>query len=245
MKIIKSELFEKYPQVKFAFSTKIGLERGAPYYFNMSKSVGDDEKLVEENRELFFSSIGLSSTQIAFQKQVHKDGIKIVTLAGYQGESDAMITSEKNIGLAISTADCTPIFIFDKEREIIAAVHSGWRSTKEKILLKTLQKLKSDFNSNPANLIVYIGPCISQKNYEVGEEFKNFFDEKYLLTKEDKYLLDLKTANRDMLIEFGVTQENIEISDLCTFEEEYLHSYRRDGKVSGRALGIIAMDLAD
>lgn len=241
MKIIQSEIFLKYTQIKFAFSTKNGLNREAPYYFNMSKSVGDDPKLVDENRELFFASIGLKPNQIAFQKQIHTDKISIVNKPGFQGESDAMITSEKNIGLAISTADCTPIFIFDKEREIIAAVHSGWRSTKEKILQKTLQKLKSDFNSNPANLIVYIGPCISQKNYEVGKEFMNFFDKKYLQRKENKYLLDLKTANRDMLIEFGVLPKNIEISDLCTFEEEYLHSYRRDGKVSGRALGIIAM----
>jgi copper oxidase (laccase) domain-containing protein len=62
-----------------------------------------------------------------------------------------------------------------------------------------------------------------------------------LQPKEDKYLLDLKAANRDMLIEYGVKSDNIEVSNLCTFEKEYLHSYRRDGKVSGRALGIIAL----
>lgn len=241
MKIIKSKIFEKHSEIKFAFSTKVGLERKGPFHFNMSKSVGDDEKNVEENRELFFSSIGLETLQVAFQKQVHGDEISLVTKPGFQGASDAMITKEKNIGLAISTADCTPIFIYDTVQHVIAAVHSGWKSTKERILQKTLQKLQSEFNLQPENMIAYIGPCISQKNYEVGKDFENYFDEKYLKPSGDKFKLDLKSANKDMLIEFGVKNENIEISDLCSYEEEFLHSYRREGKVSGRALGIIAL----
>lgn len=241
MKIIRSKIFEKYSEISFAFSTKIGLNREAPFYFNMSKSVGDDNNIVEENRIQFYSSIGLTSSQIAFQKQVHGSEISIVERPGLQGTSDAMITKQKNIGLAISTADCTPIFIYDPVKKIIAAIHSGWRSTKEKIVEKTLQKLSSDFHSNPADLLVYIGPSISQKNYEVSNEFENHFDKKYLIEKNDKYLLDLKSANADMLIEFGIIRENLEIGELCTYESDFLHSYRRDGKISGRAFGVIAL----
>ena len=241
MKIIQSEIFKKQPNIEFAFSTKIGLERVAPFYFNMSKSVGDDEKLVDENRILFFSSIGLTLDQIAFQKQVHGNEVTIVESPGYQGESDAMIVSKPNIGLAISTADCTPIFVFDTHRKILAAIHSGWRSTKERIVEKTLTKLLKEFNSNPAELVAYIGPCISGKNYEVGSEFDQYFDKKYLVKRGDKYLLDLKTANKDMLLNFGIPEENIEVSLLCSFETEYLHSYRREGKVSGRAFGVAAI----
>lgn len=241
MKIIRSKIFEKYSEISFAFSTKIGLNREAPFYFNMSKSVGDDNNIVEENRKQFFSSIGLTSSQIAFQKQVHGNEISIVERPGLQGTSDAMISKKKNIGLAISTADCTPIFVYDPLQKLIAAIHSGWRSTKEKIVKKTLQRLSSDFLSNPADLLVYIGPSISQKNYEVSKEFENHFDKKYLIEKNDKYLLDLKSANADMLIEFGVKRENLGISELCTYESDFLHSYRRDGKISGRAFGVIAL----
>lgn len=241
MKIIRSKIFEKYSEISFAFSTKIGLNREAPFYFNMSKSVGDDNNIVEENRKQFFSSIGLTSSQIAFQKQVHGNEISIVERPGLQGTSDAMISKQKNIGLAISTADCTPIFVYDPLQKLIAAIHSGWRSTKEKIVKKTLQRLSSDFLSNPADLLVYIGPSISQKNYEVSKEFENHFDKKYLIEKNDKYLLDLKSANADMLIEFGVKRENLGISELCTYESDFLHSYRRDGKISGRAFGVIAL----
>ncbi|WKZ68337.1 MAG: peptidoglycan editing factor PgeF [Melioribacteraceae bacterium] len=240
MKIIQSEIFSRYPKVKFAFSTKIGLNREAPYYFNMSKTVGDDPKLVDENRELFFSSIGLKPNQIAFQKQIHTDKISIVTKPGYQGESDAMLTDKPNIGLAISTADCTPIFIYDTKQKIIAAIHSGWRSTKAKIVSKTLDELNRKFNCKPENLIAYIGPCISQKNYEVSSDFIDYFDEKYLQPIGDKFLLDLKLANKDMLFQFGISEAQIEVSPFCSFGEDYLHSYRRDGKVSGRALGIIS-----
>lgn len=245
MKIIKSELFKKYLKIKFAFSTKIGLDREAPYYFNMSKTVGDDPKVVDENRELFFSSIGLKPNQIAFQKQIHTDKISIVNKPGYQGESDAMITDRPNIGLAISTADCTPIFIYDTKQKIIAAIHSGWRSTQAKIISKTLDELNRKFNCRPENLIGYIAPCISQENYEVSSDFINYFDEKYLQSKGDKFLLDLKTANKDILLEFGIPESQIEVSPLCSFGENYLHSYRRDGKVSGRAFGVIALNLTD
>ncbi len=241
MKIIKSKIFEDRSEIKFGFSTKIGLNREAPFHFNMSKSVGDDPKKVDENRRAFFSELGLSENQIAFQKQVHGDQIRIVTEPGLRGESDAMITNQSNIGLAISTADCTPIFIYDPITKIIAAVHSGWRSTQKRIVEKTLIKLNSEFDCNANDLICYIGPCISQKNYEVGEDFDNYFDEKYLIPNGDKFLLDLKSVNYDMLRELGIPAKNIEVCGLCTFEQEYLHSYRREGKVSGRALGVVAI----
>ena len=240
MKIINAKIFEKYPGIKFGFSTKIGMNRDSPYYFNMSKSVGDDPQKVDENRKAFFSEIGLREDQIAYQRQVHGDKVKIVSEPGVQGESDAIITNKPGIGLAISTADCTPIFICDKKIKVIAAIHSGWRSTKERIVEKTLLKLKSEFECNPNDLICYIGPCISQKNYEVGKEFDNYFDKKYLTDQGDKYLLGLKSANYDMLRNFGIPHKNIEVSELCSLEEEYLHSYRREGKDSGRALGVFA-----
>ncbi len=189
-----------------------------------------------------FKNLGLESDNVAIQKQVHGDNIKYVTKGGYCGESDALITGEKNLGLAISTADCTPVFIFDKKNKFIAAVHSGWRGTEKKILLKVLQQLKYKYNSSSQDLITYIGPSICQKNYEVGKEVAEKFEEKYLLPKGDKYLLDVSGVNYDILLNFKIPAENIQRSSFCTFEMKYLlHSYRRDGLHSGRAFGIIAM----
>jgi polyphenol oxidase len=241
MQIIKSSLFQKFPNIIFGLSTKVGLNRTEPFFFNMSLTVGDDPEIVRANREAFYNELGLTIEKIAIQKQIHSDIVTIVSEPGLVGESDAMITTQKGIGLAISTADCTPVFIYDKKNEIIAAVHSGWRGTKKQILRKTILILLEQFNCSPSDLLVYIGPSICQKNYEVGDEVVKLFNRKYLKSVGNKFYLDIPGINKDVLLDLGIQESNIEISSLCSYEEEYLQSFRRDGKKSGRALGVIAM----
>ena len=207
----------------------------------MSFSVGDDEKIVKENRNLFFENLGIKPENVAYQKQVHEDKISFVTQGGSIGESDAMITDKPGIGLAVSIADCVPILIYDPVKKIIAGVHSGWRGTEKKILLKTLKELKK-YGSLPENLVAYIGPSISKNVYEVGKEVAEFFDEKYLEEKGEKYLLDVAGINFDILLDAGVKKNNIQLSSLCTYAmKNVLHSYRRDGNKSGRSYAIIAL----
>jgi len=242
MEIFRSCLFDKYDEIIFGISPKFGFDREAPFYFNMSLTVGDNEKIVWENREYFCNSLGLIKEQVAFQRQVHSDIVTIVDKGGFAGESDALITNKPMTGLAISTADCTPIFIYDKNKKVIAGVHSGWRGTEKRILGKTVSILIDKFGCLPSGLLVFIGPSISCENYEVGEEVASKFHNKYSTKKENgKYLLDVKKVNYDLLLEAGVPEENIELSDVCSYGNDNLHSYRRDKEVSGRALGIIAM----
>jgi polyphenol oxidase len=242
MLLIRPLIFEQFPEIIFGFNTKIGLSKKAPYFFNVSLSVFDDEETVKKNREFFYKNLNLNKNRIALQKQIHSDIINYVDKGGLIGESDAMITDKKEIGLAISTADCTPVFIYDKKNKIVCGIHSGWRGTELKIVKKTVEKLLSEFNSEPENLYAYLAPSISQKNYEVGEDFADKFAEKYLLSSNGKLMLDVAGNNYDMLIETGLSPKNIQRSSLCSYEmNKLLHSYRRDGLKSGRALGIIAM----
>lgn len=242
MLIIKAGIFKKYSELIFGFSTKIGLNRSAPYYFNMSFSVNDSKSIVESNRKFFFRKLGLNSSSVASQKQVHEDNVVIINEGNYRGESDAMITHKPNLGLAISSADCPAIFLYDPVNRVIAAVHSGWRGTQKSILVKTLSKLVKDFNSNPIDLIAYIAPSISQKNYEVGEEVASLFGMKYKATKGEKYLLDLQSNNKDLMLDFGLQKKNIQVSSLCSYGmKDLFHSYRRDGEKSGRAFGVISL----
>ena len=242
MLIIKPFIFKRFSEIVFGFSTKIGSNAKLPYHFNLSYSIGDEKEIVDSNRKLFFRELGLNEKMISYQKQVHEDKIKMVNSSGSCGESDALVTKTKNLGLAISSADCPAIFIYDPIQRVIAAVHSGWKGTEKKILAKTIQKLKDDFQSDPLNLICYIGPSISQKNYEVGEEVASKFDKESVSINENKFYLNLSGANYKMLIDEGVKEVNIQVSGLCTYEyENLLHSYRRDGQKSGRALGVIAM----
>jgi len=240
--ILKSILLSQFPEITFGFSLKGNDYTRSQFGFNMSFSVGDDENVVKENRKKFFETLGFREEQICFIRQEHTDIIATADEAKHYGIADAIITNKKNIALTVIVADCVPIFIYDKTKKIIAAVHSGWRGTAKKILWKTLLKLKEEFNCNPQDIIAYIGPCISQENYEVSLDAAIQFDKKYLKEKENgKFLLDLKTANRDFLLEFGVPLSNLQISNLCSYEEIYLHSYRRDGKLSGRSIGLIGL----
>lgn len=241
MKIVKSRILSGQKNLIFGFSTKYSDETQAPYYFNMSYSVGDNPNTVTKNREELYSELGLSSQEIAYQKQIHSEKVTVVTSAGFKNESDALITNVKNLGLAISSADCVAVFLYDKKEKVIAGIHSGWRGSEKKILIKTLGLLQQKFNSKPENIIAYISPSITQKNYEVDLEVAEKFDGKYCKPIGNKYLLDVASANYDMLLDFGIPKVNIEKSDLCSYDTDYLHSYRRDGKLSGRAFGVIAM----
>lgn len=242
MIILESFLLNQFKEIKFGFSTKIGLQRKAPFNFNLSQSVGDEKNIVEENRSTFFNYFGLENSNVAVQKQVHGDEISYVEQGGIQGESDAMFTDKPGLGLSISSADCSSVFIYDKKNKIIAGIHSGWRSTEKEIVKKTIQVLVNKKKSNPVDFYVYISPSITQKNYEVGHEVAEKFDSKYLLKKENKYLLDISGRNYDLLLECGIPQNQIQKSNLCTYGNNYLlHSYRKEGKNSGRAFGLIMM----
>ncbi len=241
MKIIRAKIFEQFPEVIFGMSTKFKVDAEDKFNFNMSFEIGDDEIRVESNRRLFFESLELEKENVAFQRQIHSDIIKTTGYGGNVGDSDAIITPRKGIGIAVSMADCVGIFIYDKVEKVIAGIHSGWRGTEQKIVEKTLNRLNSEFDCEPENLLVYIAPSISQKNYEVGKEVAIKFDSKYIVPKGDKYLLDVAEVNYDMLLNFGIPEMQIEKSGLCSYNEDYLHSFRRDKEDSGRAFGVISI----
>ncbi|MGE5409980.1 MAG: polyphenol oxidase family protein, partial [Clostridiales bacterium] len=99
-----------------------------------------------------------------------------------------------------------------------------------------------NFNSKAEDIYAYIGPSIGQMNYEVGREVYEQFDPIYSIKRGDKFLLNVKRINYDMLINFGIPKKQIQLSKLCTYEQsDILHSFRRDGAASGRHLGIIAL----
>jgi YfiH family protein len=242
MYILKPHIFNKYPEIVFGFSTTISSDAKPLYHFNLSYSVGDEKSIVDKNRKEFIEALGLEVENVGYQRQIHSDIVQIIGCGGDNGASDALITSERNLGLAIVIADCTPIFIYDKKNKVIAAVHSGWKGTEQKILLKTLITLKSNYNSKPENIIVYVGPSIAQVNYEVGREVAEKFDLAFFEPKGDKYLLDVSEINYQELLSFGIPRNQIQKSELCTYEfNTLLHSYRRDGNLSGRSLGVIAI----
>ncbi len=240
MKIVSADIFKQFDNLIFGMSTKI-ISESDMFSNNMSLEIGDNLETVLSNRKRFYNELGLSSKNIAYQKQIHSDIIRYTDRAGFAGESDALITDKKGLGIAVSTADCVAVFIYDIKENVIAGIHSGWRGTEVKIVSKSLNYLKSNFNSKGENLFAYIAPSISQRNYEVGKEVADRFEEKYILRRNGMTFLDVAQINYNMLIDFGIPKNQIEKSELCSYETKYLHSFRRDREKSGRAFAVLAM----
>lgn len=242
MKIIQPDIFKNYPEIKFGFSTAIGGVSPPPFGMNLSLATNDTKENVLKNRELFFDELGIQLEKVNFQKQIHSDISKCVLSGGFSGECDATYTNTLNIFLTVSVADCLPVFLYDPVKKIIAAIHAGWRGSAEKIVTKTINKLVSDFSIDPSELVVYLGPCISQEYFEVGQEVGDLFRDEVKFSKGEKFHIDLKKENLLQLVESGALEKNIEISSNCTYKEnETFHSYRRDRDRSGRMFGVIGI----
>lgn len=241
-KIIRSNLFQNFPELVFGFSTKSGGVSPEPYCLNLSLSVGDDAENVKRNRKIFFNELGIIEDHVTFQKQIHSTVINYSDSPKHFDGCDAVYSDKKNNFLAVGVADCIPVFLYEPVKKVVAGVHSGWKGTHGKILTLTIKELVSKFNIDTSFLVVYIGPGISQANYETGEDVGKLFDDDVKYFKNGKYFLDLKKDNYNQLISAGLKKENIEVSNLCTYKEkDLLHSYRRDREKSGRMFGVIGM----
>lgn len=216
-----------------------------------ANDVGFDqpEYLIKDNRKKILSSLGIDLEQLVCANQVHDDNVVIIEDKDKSKGSikrgdaiascDAMITKDKNIALAVLTADCLPIFIIDKAKGAIAIVHAGRKGTKKLIIKKTISIMQSKYQVNPKDLLVYFGPAIRRCCYEVGEEFIDYF-KKNIEKRNNKLYLDLIEINQLQLQESGVLKNNILDCEICTScQNDKFFSYRREGRDCGRQVSLI------
>ena len=188
------------------------------------------------------------ANDVIYLKQIHSDKILIHQCNNKSikdEEGDAIITNEKNVIIGVFTADCVPVILIDEENGVIAAIHSGWRGTFESITLKTIEKMKREFNTNEMKIKAYIGPHIRKCCYEVSEELKlKFIDKKKTIDEEKLFNennLNLEECIIDDLKTAGVQDYNINSLNLCTYcsEDIKLHSYRKSEGSYGRMFSFI------
>ncbi|MEP6736276.1 MAG: peptidoglycan editing factor PgeF [Chryseolinea sp.] len=194
--------------------------------FTLSYSSTPDKAAVARNRKRVAESMGTTEDRFFLPSQVHKTRIVHVTSSTTKAElleTDALITNEKGICIAVMSADCVPILLYDKKNSAVAAVHSGWRGTVARILEKTLAEMHLRYGTIGQDIIAAIGPSVSQESYEVGgevvEEINKAFGEGSGLlipVAPPKAKLDLWKANVIQLKAFGLLPEMIEVSNLCT-----------------------------
>ena len=143
----------------------------------------------------------------------------------YYKSTDGLLSNNINHILEISVADCLPIFVYNKKNFCIGVVHAGWKGLKKGIISNLSQALSS--YDSLSDFKIFIGPSISQKNYEVKKDFLEYFEREHFLIIDDKYYLDLKKIAVKQLALEGFKE--IEVSKICTFENHNFHSFRRNG----------------
>lgn len=217
---------------------------------NMSLCYGDTrDSLI--NRKVFLNELGINYQDLVCAKQVHKSDVRYVEeidkgkgALSYESsiaDTDAFITDKTNLPLAVFTADCLPVFLYDAENSAIGLVHSGWRGACENIASKTVQLMIEKFNTQPKHLYAAFGPCIRSCCYEVGEEFKDFFSYG-LIERDNRYYFGLAEVNKKELLSLGVKDTNIFDSNICTScRNEEFFSYRKEGKNCGRTISVVML----
>lgn len=215
----------------------------APYdSMNVAQHVGDDSDHVRENRELLLRSLP-DDIRVAWLNQVH--GTQIVEASASvtaPAKGDALWTSDPLTACAIMTADCLPVLFCDAVGHMVAAAHAGWRGLLQGVLRNTVTQM----GTTPGELFAWIGPAISQKNFEVGAEVREAFMSEWAFdttecflpsAREGAYLADLRGLAEMQLRAMGVSQ--ITHDDRCSFDNaDALFSFRRDG-VTGRNVSLI------
>jgi conserved hypothetical protein, YfiH family len=246
--MVESPLFQREIGLQHGFSTrKGGVSKEHLASLNLSFSVEDAKENVLENFRRIGEHFGKTPEDFVLSKQSHetkvlkvgtKDRGKGITKdRDYEG-IDALITDEKGIILSCFSADCVPILFYDPVHKAVGACHSGWRGTKGKILQNVVEEMRQHFSSNPAEILVAIGPSICKAQYVVSEDLALSFLEDYpdlgedtaspiQRISKDKFQLDLWDLNRRIALDCGIKEEHISISGYCTMENpELFFSHR-------------------
>jgi len=216
------------------------------------------EEIQKNNREKLLKGLNLCYKQEVMAFQTHSNNVKTIdedtTKYYYEKEEDidGFLTKRKDIAIFTFYADCLPIFVYDKENQVIGAWHSGWPGTFKEMMKSGLLEMQKKYGTQVENVVMALGIGIGQKDYEVGNEFYDKFLEKFgkcnreiveksfwFNEKTGKYHFDNTKFNELMALKLGIKQENLIVAAESTFDEKF-HSYRREGKNAGRATAMIS-----
>ena len=240
-----------------AFTTRVGGVSGGIYEsLNLAQKAGDTQENVKENYSLLCRALGISTDDIVCSTQVHGTHIRTVTRNDCNGlfkpnpnQADGLITKTPGVALMVFTADCVPVLLYDPVLKVAGAVHAGWRSTTANITGIAVQRMVEEFGCSPSDINAAIGPCISKCCFETDadvadalrETLPEFADE-CLTHFNNKYLIDLKEANRILLINAGV--RDIKVSDECTscLADRYWSHRKTCGHRGSQAAVILVKD---
>jgi YfiH family protein len=244
------QAFESLPWLRHGFSTRHG---GVSGTLNLQEASWDSTDRVQQNRRRFLAALQMDASSLFTMHQTHSNRVHVIkNLEDSKNwlEGDAFITRVENAALAIKTADCLPVLIADPIHVAVGAVHSGWRGTLLRILPNTIQAMQQTFGSDPAELLIAVGPGIRACCFEVGAEVVQLFKESYpesafaqpILERPEKYLIDLVKILQIQMDAVGILPQNRHDLGICTCcNTQDFFSYRAEGFASGRMMAIIGI----
>lgn len=227
-------LLEETGIVKHCFTTRMGgVSKGIYESLNLSFTRGDEKEAVEENFHRVARALGTEYRKFVFTDQTHTNNVRRVgkedagkglTCTRDYSDIDGLVTDEPGLVLSAFYADCVPLYFVDVKNHAIGLSHSGWRGTVGRIGQVTLETMKQEFGSMPEDVVCAIGPSICRKCYEISEDVAREFIQEFPEHKQEileekengKYQLDLWRTNEIVLLEAGVKQEHIAVTNICT-----------------------------
>lgn len=195
-------------------------------------------------RHSFGTALAAPPPGARYLKQIHSNRVLEAAQCDGATQGDALVTATPGVALGIRTADCIPLLIADSRRRAVAAVHAGWKGTLLEVAGAAVNRLRSDFGSQPVDLIAAFGPSIGPCCFEVGPEvavqFAPLFPERQDLDRQTK--VDLRLAVLRQLGAAGIPAGQIDATPPCTFcGGSEFHSWRRDRQADLRMLSTIAI----
>jgi len=252
--------FEQFEEIRHGFTTRHGgVSTGCLESMNLGFGRGDSKENILKNYEVACSAMGLDYSRCVVSDQVHEDEIRIVDeqdcgkglvfKKDYKG-IDGLITDKPNVPLVTLYADCVPLFFYDPVRKVIGTAHAGWRGTVRKIGSRMISKFVEVYGSKAEDIWVAIAPSIGPCCYEVDQVVKDEFmtmdlDVKPFIEEKSngKYHIDLWGINRAILIDAGVLEGHISVTDLCTkCNKEEFFSHRGHNGKRGNMAAIISLN---
>ena len=249
--MFRSKKLRKFNELRhYFFSRKGGFSKGIYKGLNCGKGSKDNKKNVKKNLQYVAKKLNVGVNNLILMHQTHSNKVVEIKKGNYKNKiySDAIITKAKNFALAVVTADCVPILVYDKKNGIIGCIHAGWKGAFSGIIKNTILKIKK--YSSKSQIYASIGPCIDKINYEVDLKFfkkfinKNKINKKYFSIKtKHKKLFDLRRFVADQLTDLNVIIDHVNHD---TFREKnYFFSYRRSSilkqKDYGRCISVISL----
>jgi YfiH family protein len=236
------------------FSTRAGGTSPMPdQSLNLAGFNEDSAENILENRRRFLKLFPNNSAEWALAGcwQVHGSDVRLVKTYGEakpaedaRGDMlycDAIVSNAENVLAGVKTADCVAILIGDPVTQTFAAIHAGWRGTLAEVATRALRQMIAEYQTQPKDVWVAIGPAAGACCYEVGRDVIDGFGGKFpeqdifTETRTDHACVNLTSSNRLQLIAAGVAESHIKIAPLCTMcRTDLFFSYRREKNVHGK-----------